>query len=177
MEVKGIKKLNKAIATNLKPFGIESAELCNEYAYIRGEDRIAYKITEGTTEDIWFAEFIKERFNYTVRYPFVMSLLHEVGHHKTDDDISDGIYNFCQKEKARIDKSIKRAKTEKTWKKLEWQYFNLPDEIMATAWAVEYARTHKQEIEKMWGEMREALIKFYKQNLTLIEEDLENERQ
>ena len=166
VKVKGIRKLNKAIGTQLKPFGIIGAELSNTYAYIRGEDRVTYKLTEGTIEDKWFIEFIKERFNYIARYPFIMSLLHEVGHHKTDDDITDNVYVFCEKEKKRINKAMTRAKTLKTCKKLEYQYFNLPDEIMATAWAVEYAKKHPQEIENMWNKSREALIKFYEQNIT-----------
>lgn len=172
-KVKGIRKLNKAISAQLKPFGVVGAELSDEYAYIRGEGRVAYKLTEGTIEDIWFAEFIKERFNYTTRYTFILSLLHEVGHMKTDDDISDATYDFCAKEKERIDKAMNRAKTEKTCKKLEWQYFNLPDEIMATAWAVNYARKHPQEIEKMWREMHTALVDFYNVNITIFEDESE----
>jgi hypothetical protein len=34
-------------------------------------------------------------------------------------------------------------------KELEYQYFNLPDEIMATQWAVWYAENHTKQIEKM----------------------------
>ena len=45
---------------------------------------------------------------------------------------------------------------------------------MATAWAIEYAKKHPQEIERMWNESREALIKFYEQNITIFEEESED---
>ena len=41
------------------------------------------------------------------------------------------------------------AEDEETGRALSFQYFSLPDEIMATQWAVNYAETHKKELKKM----------------------------
>ena len=167
-KVKGEKVLNKAITKELLPFGIKKAVCTDEYSYIFDKEMITFKLTEGTVEDLWFTEFIKERFDYKVRYPFVMSLLHEVGHHKANDDIDGAVYDFCMAEKARIDEEMKTANAKKS-KKLEWQYFNLPDEIMATSWAVEYAKAHPKKVKKMWEKMRSALFDFYEKNGVLDE--------
>jgi len=164
MELKGIKALNKTVSAQLKPFGISKAELSDEYAYYYDNEKVTYKITENTLEDRFFIDFVKDRFGYNVRYPFIFSLLHEVGHHKTGDDVEGLVYDFCQKEKARINKAMAKTKTEKQAKKLEYQYFNLPDEILATAWAVKWSRRNPQKIEKMWEEIKNSLLTFYNIN-------------
>ena len=163
-KLKGIKKLNKAITAELKPFGISKAICSDEYSYNFDEESVNFKLTEGEIEDKWFIDFIKERFNYTPRYPFVISLLHEIGHHKANDEIVDSISDFCDNEKERISNNMLTAKTTKECKILEWQYFNLPDEIMATAWAVNFAKKHPKKIKKMWLKMKEALLNFYEIN-------------
>ena len=163
-KVKGAKVLNKAITKELSAFGIKKAVCTNEYSYVFDKEMVTYKLTEGTAEDIWFTEFIKERFGYEVRYPFIMSLLHEVGHHKANDDICGEVYDFCMAEKKRINDEMETANVEQS-KILEWQYFNLPDEIMATKWAVDYAIAHPKKIKKMWKKSKKALMDFYKKNL------------
>jgi hypothetical protein len=163
-KVKGIKKLNKAISAPLvKRFGISKAVCSSEYSYIFEDESITFKLTEGTTEDEWFAEFIKERFGYEVKYPFVISLLHEVGHHKANDDIDGMVYDFCMAEKERINAEMQDADADRS-KALEWQYFNLPDEIMATQWAVNYAKKHPKKIQNMWERMRANILAFYAEN-------------
>ena len=64
---------------------------------------------------------------------------------------------------------MKNAETEEECKKLEWQYFNLPDEIMATQWAVNYAKKHPRIVNKIWKQMQNALVEFYKANLDKID--------
>lgn len=162
-KVKGTKVLNKTISKELSPFGIKKAVCTDEYSYLYDKGIVTYKLTEGTTEDLWFAEFIKERFDYEVQYPFIMSLLHEVGHHKANDDIQGDLYDFCMSEKERIQEDMVGASKKKS-KKLEWQYFNLPDEITATKWAVDYAKAHPKKIKKMWKVAKKALLDFYEKN-------------
>ena len=146
-KVKGAKVLNKAITKELKDFGIKSAVCTDEYSYLFDKKMVTYKLTENTVEDKWFSEFIESRFGYEVRYPFIISLLHEVGHHKANDNIVGDIYDFCMAEKERISEEMINADDEEQ-KALEWEYFNLPDEIMATAWAVDYAKKHPKKVKK-----------------------------
>ena len=163
-KLKGVKKLNRSIATAFKGFGVSDFILGKEYSYYFQSEKIMYKLTEGSAEDEWFKEFIFERFGYKVEYPFILSVLHEIGHHKANDEIHDAIYDFCMDEKQRINQEMQTANAGES-KILEWQYFNLPDEIMATQWAVNYAKKHPRKIKKMWSACELALKEFYEKNL------------
>lgn len=172
VRIRGKKKLNKAILAEVAPFGIQSAKLSDEYAYYYEDESISYKLDCGAVEDEWFNEFLIERFGYKCKNSaesFVLSILHEVGHHKANDEIEGAILDFCNAEKERIDREMQDADSEQS-RALEWQYFNLPDEIMATQWAVNYAKEHPRKIKKMMERMRASLMEFYMAN-GLTEED------
>ena len=162
-KIKRVNKLNKVITKELKPFGIRKATMSNEYAYYFNDSHITYTLIE-TINDEWFNEFVKERFNLSDTESFVLSLLHEVGHHKANSNIDGDIYDFCMKEKKRLEKCIKKSDCTEEIKKLNWEYFNLPDEIMATQWAVNYIKRHPKKVEKMWDNIYKELLKFYKKN-------------
>lgn len=162
--IRGSKILNKAISAELAPFGIRRCVLGTEYSYSFELNDIIFKL-DLTYEDELFSNFIKERFDYDdTGIEFLISLLHEVGHSKANEEIDGAIYEFCESEKYRISEAMNKATTKEEVKKLEFEYFNLPDEIMATAWAVNYAKQHPLEIQIMWAVMREAILNFYKAN-------------
>lgn len=166
VRIRGRKKLNKAILAEVAPFGIQSAKLSDEYAYYYESESISYKLSCGAVEDEWFNEFLEERFGYKCKgsaESFVLSILHEVGHHKANDEIEGAILDFCNAEKERIDREMQDADEDYS-RILEWQYFNLPDEIMATQWAVNYAKSHPRKVKKMMERMRASLMEFYMAN-------------
>jgi len=162
VRVKGKAKLNRAISAELAPFGISSASLSDEYAYYYEDEKVTFKLTQ-EVEDEWFNEFVRERFGYACEYSFVLSLLHEIGHHKANDEIEGAILDFCTAEKERIEDEMQGANAERS-KVLEWQYFNLPDEIMATQWAVDYAKSHPRKVKRMWERMKASIMEFYMAN-------------
>lgn len=162
-KLKGRKKLNKVVSAQLKCFGVK-AELSTEYAYYFNKALITFKLTENTIEDELFNQFIYDRFDYKVENTFMISILHEVGHHLANDEIDNTIFDFCMDEKDRIIEAIKNTTTYEEVQKLEYQYFNLPDEIMATQWAVNFIRNHALECDIMWEHIKTALFKFYKKN-------------
>lgn len=164
MILKNCNKINKAVSAQLSSFGISKATLSTEYSYNFDDESVTYKLTENEYEDNFFIDFIEKRFGYKSKYPFIISLLHEVGHHKANDEIEGAIYEFCMAEKERISDAIDNSEDLKEIEKLEYEYFNLPDEIMATQWAVNWARKHPKRIEKMWAKITKALLKFYKNN-------------
>jgi hypothetical protein len=161
-KLKGRKKLNKVVTAQLENFGIEKAKLSDTYSYCY-PNVITYKLTEAMEDEI-FNQFVFERFGYNVKNTFIFSLLHEVGHHKANDNIVDDIYDFCQQEKERIEEAIQTIDNYDEIKKLEYQYFTLPDEIMATQWAVNFARNNALECDVMWENIKTALFKFYEKN-------------
>jgi hypothetical protein len=164
--MRGIKALNKAIQTEVKMFGIEDIRMA-DWGYYSDDYSIEYTLFENRIEDELFLDFVKERFNYKPLNNFMLSLFHEIGHHYTYDEAteSDIIYDFCQAEKERIEEEMQTATSNRKIKKLEYEYFNLPDEIVATAWAVEYMREHEEEIKIMWEHILKAIHKFYEKNL------------
>ena len=162
-KLKGLNELNKAISAEVKPFGISEAFCETEYSYYFDTEKVGFSLVEGEA-DMIFNEFIEDRFDYTVKNQFIISLLHEIGHHKANDDIDGEVYDFCLKEKERISEAMAEATTIAERRKLHFQYFNLPDEIMATAWAVGYAKKHPKKIKKMWENCEKALHKFYEVN-------------
>ena len=161
--IKGMNDLNKAIFAELKEFGISKVTCSTSYSYGTDNEDIEYKLTF-TEEDKWFMDFVKTRFNLEIKYPFIMSLLHEVGHHKTFEDIEGTcIEEFCDNEKERITNEMETATLERKIE-LENQYFNLPDEIVATKWAVDYIKCHPLRVMRMWKKIQKALLKFYTEN-------------
>ena len=146
---KALKKMNKVMSAELASFGIDKAKYTGEYSYSFKKNRVDYKLTNDAIEDKWFREFVKERFRYEIKSDFIISLLHEIGHAKANEEITGDILDFCLNEKARIGIEMMVAENEETGRALSFQYFSLPDEIMATQWAVNYAETHKKELKKM----------------------------
>lgn len=161
-KIKGIKKLNKAITAQVKPFGINKALVSDSYSYLYDENKITFKLTEDTTEDKWFLEFVEKRFGLKVD-SFLLSILHEIGHSQANEEINGDLYDFCMNEKERISKEMTIANAKQS-KKLEFQYFNLPDEIMATQWAVNWIKAHPKKSKKMYKACIKALIDFYETN-------------
>jgi hypothetical protein len=171
-KIKGIKKLNKVISAPLKKrFGIDGVDFSDEFNYTFTTNRIGYTLLENDLGDVFFNEFVKERFGYDVKYTFIISLLHEVGHAKNNEDIEGSVLDFCIAEKERISALIQATDDREEIKKLEFQYFNLPDEIMATSWAVNYAKKHPRICKKMWETMKAGFIEFYFANGLDLEEE------
>ena len=168
--MKGIKKLNKAVKKALAPLGVKNVVFYDEWEYRFCDDTLAYTLLEYTT-DIWFNEFVKQTFNYKVKpeYNFILSVLHEVGHRETVDLIEDKTYDYCVAEKERISAEM-GTENELKSKKLDFEYFALPDELEATTWAVEYLKRHKKQVKKMQKKINKAIQKFYLKNLDSVTE-------
>jgi hypothetical protein len=140
------------------------------YCYRYPQAIVEFKVTEDEIEDKLYNEFVLERFNLDVsKFSYLFALLHEVGHHKTlpfvwgEWDNLNLTYDFCQREKERIETEMVDA-TEDEIKDLEWQYFNLPDEIMATMWAVNFVKKHPKRAKKMMKEINKNYQDFYRKN-------------
>ena len=85
VELKGVNALDKVFTAMLKGFGISKATLGQSYAYYWQTEEITYQVVH-SIEDNWFDEFVYQRFHLKI-HPMVLSLLHEVGHHYTLDDV------------------------------------------------------------------------------------------
>lgn len=85
-----------------------------------------------------FMESVKRQHPKVKLDFYTWALLHELGHHNT-------ITSFTKEELIRCYK--KRFRIKKTHATLP--YYNLPDELAATIWAVNYANSHKEEVKEL----------------------------
>lgn len=161
MTLKGLDTLNKTVSTQFAPFGL-SARLSDDFSYLWETEEITFKVNS-TLEDDIFEDFVKDCFGF-FGHPFLISLLHEVGHHFTLDSISQSCYDYCAEQKERINAEMLSADTLEKAKALEYQYFNLPVEYLATEWAVRYCKENAETAYKIEEEILKALNNFYKEN-------------
>lgn len=173
----GLGKLNKAVSALLKSFGIKRAFADEEFVYYypdkdaNREDRkklpaISFSIVESDF-DTFILQFVEEQFNYTCINAFMLSLLHEVGHHKTFQDISQEESTYCDDMKVIINNKIEALDNPnfEDLKPLRVEYLLLPDEYKATEWAVNYIKENEKQVVEMWNKIENALFDFYAKNL------------
>lgn len=92
---------------------------------------------EGYMQNLEWKRFLKERFNFnlTRRNWFIMSVLHELGHHYT-------LQYFTKEE------TLASQKSDST----EWEHYNEPVELLATAWATQFYMLNIKAMQK-WEEI------------------------
>lgn len=159
MKLKGVKKLNSHMNKVLKPFGLKSA-LGKDFSYNVITEIVQYAIVVDEDQNNFFSEFIEKNFDYKVTDIFLVSLLHEVGHHFTVDDFDDAEWGFDHTQKVFIENSI----NEDNYREKSFEYFSLPTEFAATAWAIEYLKNHEEEMYRRWNEMLQHIQHFYNRN-------------
>lgn len=157
------KELNAIIKNELKIFGDFKVKLGNEFCYEYETDTVFYDTKPAMTDKL-FSQFLLDRFDYIDKYPFIMSLLHEVGHAKNNDDIDGDVYAFCLGEKYKIQIAINKTDDTDDARilNLYYRYFSLPDELMATAWAINYAKKNKKQIKEMNKKITQAVDEYNK---------------
>ncbi len=126
----------------------------NEFYYCISIETVVYvyKFSPRFKQDRDFMNSVKMHNPKVKLNHFMWALLHEVGHHMTED-------TFDEEEKDRINK--KRFRVMKT--QAIHPYYRLPDEWAATEWAVTYANAHAEEVKNLWEKIY-ALTNEYKTN-------------
>lgn len=122
-----------------------------DFSYFYATDKIEFTIIVAEKMNDWFLEFVNNTFGVDFNDCFIISLLHEVGHHFTLDEIEDNDFNYCMDVKATLTSETKEEC---------FTYFNLEDEWQATAWAVNYYLTNKEKCDKFIIEFAEAAQEF-----------------
>lgn len=157
MRIKGIKKLNAHMNKFLSPFGLKCT-FGSDFAYWTESELIQYTIFLHQDSDVYFSDFIKKEFDFSVTDIFLVSLLHEVGHYYTIDDFEED--ELLEDEYAKAGLTRNPLITEK---ERNFRYFNLPVEYAATEWAIDFLRDNPS-IYHQWGIMLEHFRHFYKKN-------------
>lgn len=131
-----------------------SVKAGTDFAYWYAEDVIEYAFVVSERMNNLFLNFAKSqglRYNVDI---FLLSLYHELGHHLSYEDLDDVDVNYSLDVKASLTDSDADCDI----------YFNLPDEIAATNWAIDYINENPEEIAGLWNQLQPAIARFYKQN-------------
>ena len=86
-------------------------------------------------EDQIFDDFVQRKFGVSVN-PFLMGILHEVGHIMTFDEDLD-------QDRSILYFMLQINFKEERWREYSDMYFQIPAEFEATTWAVNYYLSHK----------------------------------
>ena len=150
----GKKELEKCITDFVAPFGL-TAVLDTDFAYYYANDTVTFSIFYfGAYEDFLLdAESRFPRINGVS--PFIWSLLHEIGHHETWDELTEEEIDESMQIKESIDVDDHASRM---------IYYTCPDEYAATDWAGHYIETHREKVEEFWYKVLLALKKFYASN-------------
>ena len=172
MALKGIERINGILNKFLCDFDC-TAEVDVDFGYYSHLNLITYSFVCTKISDVMFSNVVTALCPNIKCDIFLWSLLHELGHHETIDDLSDVDYNYSQDEKQRISKQLSgiSAETEeKLYMRIANEYYFLPDEIAATCWAVDFVTKNQYKVRQLWNELQPAIKDFY----TLNELELED---
>jgi len=151
--MKGLSKVEKIVNEFLEPFGLTGV-LDTDFYYLYEEDEVHYAFATPERSFLAFLENAEKRFPQVHADIFLWSLLHEIGHSETGDDLTEDEEEYSMKEKDRI---FQGAVPEDEQDEL---YFSLPDEYAATDWAGHYMMEHAEEVKEFWVKFQSAYQRF-----------------
>lgn len=161
-KLKGAKRVNRIINDFLSEnFGL-TAQLEPDFSYWREDFHIGYSLAVVKECDKYFISFCNH-LNPNIKADiFLISLMHEVGHHFTQFNFSESDWDDANDIKDHISTVLGKCPQ----KAAKWNniYFNLEVEKAATAWGLNYLNTHAEEVAEFWAELQPAIMRFYKKN-------------
>ena len=155
------KRINSILNNFLEQFDCKS-ELDTDFAYYYSKSLITYSFVVTERDERNYLNFIRTlapNINVDI---FLISFLHELGHHMTIDEIEEDEELFCQDEKEIISTELSLCENDYEIDKVYNRYFTLPDEYAATKWAIDYIYNNKDIVSKLWFELQKEIIDFYK---------------
>lgn len=156
------KQMDRVINKFFKTVGANdlAARMGTDFCYYYYENVVDYSIIVSERMDRMFMDFAKSIGLKVECGVFILSLLHEVGHHMTIDEIDDDVYKYCEDVKANLTDSDEDVMT----------YFNLPDEKIATEWAIDYINNNFEIVKVFSSHFQKVLLNFIKKyDIELIE--------
>lgn len=163
MSKKDKKKLNKKVTAFVHLFDDDViARLGEDFEYNFEKERVQFPLEITDRHDEQFKIFIKKVFGYDVPNTYMMSLLHELGHHFTGDRFTEEDEEiYLEKNEDIHGRLLEPSCGDQPY----FDYYALPQEMAATAWAVEVYRNNEKAIQKEWKKIKKALVKYEKERL------------
>lgn len=162
MKLKGMKKLNHYFTRFVKSIDADlSAEMGIEFDYVFTKNLVHYSLVVTQFQNDLWENFLKETFDFELKNNvFLMSLLHEIGHHETMESLVD-YWEIDETEKEVIQEKINNGID---GHKPYYDYFGLPLEYIATEWAVNYYLNNQERLDKQFNKLINNIRHFYKKN-------------
>ena len=149
-----MEKFSEAIKDFLNYEGFEVEVVYNtDFAYDYGSSTIYYALLIPDTAGQLLMNFARQ---HGLKYDcgsFYLSLLHEVGHHETLDLLDDDEEEYSLKIKKQMGETDKISDI--------LTYFNLPDEIAATKWAINYINNNKEKLQYLSNRLKPILSNIF----------------
>ena len=117
----------------------------DEFYCIISEKLINVPFVSDSEGDRLFDEFIMNRFGKSIN-PYIMGILHEVGHIMTFDSNLD-------KDRDILYFMLQLDYTDERYEEFTNMYFSIPSEFAATEWAVNYYLSHKEQCDNLIKEI------------------------
>lgn len=128
------------------------AKLASDFGYVDYTNTIYYALVLPERHSIMFYNYAMGKGLKIDCGCFIVSLFHEIGHHKTID-----VWKKDDLEEFDMIKKIINSDSDIEAKK----YFSVPDENLATEWAVDYINNHSDIVEDLIERIQPLVDKFY----------------
>ena len=147
--IKGIVKLNNTLNKFTKKFDCIAIPDTDFYC-ITTRNLVAYSFLTPVRCSKSFMSRVRRLYPDIQADEFLWSFLHEIGHLETDDELTE-------EEFAYIDSFDFDTISDE-------DYYELPNEYLATQWAADYMRQHPAEIAKFWKKVQKQIMYIYRIN-------------
>ena len=164
-KLKGVKELNKVIEQFFVELGYDEIEcsLDLDFAYYVGTDEITYSLFQMEEADKGFRQYLNKVYpNIPECSLFVISLLHELGHHITIPQYSKENFETWSTVKKLLEEQEANTPKEKIEKQIKYCF--LFDEAIATKAAVDILIAEYDFIHSYEEKIFKAIFKFYEKN-------------
>lgn len=156
MKLKAVKPINNCLNKFMREWGL-TAEIGTDFAYLYEKQVVVWTPIVSAQNDLDFQNFF-ESLGCNVKCDvFLYSILHEIGHSQTLDLVNEEDYAYSLDRKAEPISN--------------YEYFRLPDEIIATQWAVDFLNENTEKVRVFWEEFVPLMMNFYKKNNIEIKEN------
>lgn len=144
--MKLVASFNRALSIWFNNHGISNLH------FVEGEDFCYYPETHAVQwgmllndeQEKMYAQFMYEYGLKREVNPFVISLLHEVGHYMTIHQLDEDVVMF-----ERVAKQLRAETVEDATYDLHCWYWELETEFSANMWAIEWIENHPAEFEEL----------------------------
>lgn len=149
-----------------------TAAMGSDFCYWPSKNLINYSIIVAEKGTDYFMENWHNLTPEMKIDPFLAALMHEIGHYMSEGELTteEEFYSIDRRHQIATDLRALSAEDKEKERQYYYEYFALPEEELATNWAITYIRTHQQKINAFWQKLQAAIMEFYKVNNIEMEE-------